>query len=36
MSIRKGTRYSIIHTGSGDGFVDVAEQMFINNEINSD
>jgi transposase len=36
MSIGKGTRYSIIHAGSEDGFVDGAEQIFINNEINSD
>ncbi len=36
MSIREETRYSIIHAGSEDGFVDGAEQIFINNEINSD
>ncbi len=36
ISVGKGTRYSIIHEGSENGFVDEAEQIFINSEINSE
>jgi hypothetical protein len=33
-SIGKGTRYSIIHAGSENGFVEGTEEIFINSEIN--
>ncbi len=35
-SIGKGTRYSIIHADSENGFVEGAEEIFINSEINGE
>ena len=35
MSIGKGTRYSIIHAGSENGFIKKAEHIIMNSELNA-